>query len=193
LALAQSGAADETKELLATIGETTRENEARALSECARALIDLDVPGGDPSTLVDHFQTAVSRWVFDPYVFAFKLDQRLPRVIQRNPTLRSALDDLRPFIGSLVQRSGEASTSQTLEALSPREREVLGLVAEGLTNAEIASSLFLAVSTVKVHVRSVLRKLGLRTRTEAAVFAVTKRRHAAAEQTEPLSEPDDQE
>ena len=103
LALARSGNAEETDQLLALVEKTTRENEARALRECARAIITLDVAGGSPSPLVSQFQTAVSRAVLDPYVFAFKLDQRLPRLIQRNPTLRSALDDLRPFIGRPIQ------------------------------------------------------------------------------------------
>jgi DNA-binding NarL/FixJ family response regulator len=193
LALARSGAADETDELLALVQRTTRENEARALRECAQAVVALDMRGRDPSALVADFQTAVSRSVLDPYVFAFRLDQRLPRVIQRNSTLRPALDDLRRFIGPLVQRSDESvQSASALDPLTPREHEVLALVAEGLTNAEIASTLFLAVPTVKVHVRSVLRKLRLRTRTEAAVYAVTKRRPEAAEREEPHGEPDTQ-
>jgi DNA-binding CsgD family transcriptional regulator len=193
LTLARSGCTEQSDELLTLVKRTTRENEARALGECARALIALDLVGRNPSTLVEHFQTAVSRWVLDPYVFAFKLDQRLPRAIQQTPTLRSALDDLRPFIGPLVQRSDEKRhDTPALDSLSPREYEVLGLVAEGLTNAEIASTLFLAVPTVKVHVRSVLRKLGLRTRTEAAVYAVTRRRPEAAEEMEPPEGPNNQ-
>ncbi len=193
LAIALSGAADETDELLATVGHTTRENEARALGECARALAALNLPGRDASALGDHFRSAVSRWVLDPYVFAFKLDQRLPRVVQRSPTLRSALDDLRPLIDPFGRRSDRRDALAAAHAsLSPREAEVLGLVAQGMTNAEIASTLFLAIPTVKVHVRSVLRKLGLRTRTEAAVYAVTKRRPAAGEQAEPREELDDQ-
>lgn len=54
--------------------------------------------------------------------------------------------------------------------LSKREREVLELLARGKTNKEIAGSLYIAESTVKVHVRRILEKLGVRTRTEAAVY-----------------------
>ena len=59
-----------------------------------------------------------------------------------------------------------------VDVLSDREREVLALVAEGLPNAEIAVELGVAVNTVRNHVRSILEKLGLRNRVQAAVYAV---------------------
>lgn len=55
--------------------------------------------------------------------------------------------------------------------LTKREQEVLGLVAEGLTNAEIADRLFISVATVGNHVSNLLTKLGVKSRTEAAVYA----------------------
>lgn len=58
-----------------------------------------------------------------------------------------------------------------LEALTERETEVLALVAQGLTNGEIAEHLFLAESTIKTHVSRILDKLRLRDRTQAAVYA----------------------
>jgi DNA-binding NarL/FixJ family response regulator len=66
----------------------------------------------------------------------------------------------------------ELATPTTPEALSPRETEVLGLVAEGLANKEIAATLSISENTVKTHVRHILDKLGLRSRTEAAAYAV---------------------
>jgi two-component system, NarL family, response regulator DevR len=62
-----------------------------------------------------------------------------------------------------------------LSALSDREREVLALLAEGLTNREIAARLFISEKTVRNHVSGVLRKLDFRHRTEAALFAAPLR------------------
>jgi DNA-binding NarL/FixJ family response regulator len=58
------------------------------------------------------------------------------------------------------------------DELTPRELEVLRLVAEGKTNSEIAQSLFVSVGTVKVHVERIIDKLGVSDRTQAAVRAV---------------------
>jgi two-component system, NarL family, response regulator DevR len=62
-----------------------------------------------------------------------------------------------------------------LAQLSDREREVLGLLSEGLTNREIGTRLFISEKTVRNHVSGLLRKLHLRHRTEAALFAAPLR------------------
>ena len=60
--------------------------------------------------------------------------------------------------------------------LSPRERRILDLIADGLTNRQIGAELYLAEKTVKNHVSSLLQKLGFSRRTEAAVYATERRR-----------------
>ncbi|GAA1394110.1 MULTISPECIES: response regulator transcription factor [Catellatospora] len=59
-----------------------------------------------------------------------------------------------------------------LKSLTDQERKILGYVADGLTNRQIAAQMFLAEKTVKNYVSSLLTKLGLERRTQAAVFAV---------------------
>ncbi|SMB22303.1 DNA-binding response regulator in two-component regulatory system with NarX (or NarQ) [Sterolibacterium denitrificans] len=58
------------------------------------------------------------------------------------------------------------------ERLSPREREILGFLTRGASNKEIARSLDLAESTVKIHVQNILKKLNLLSRVQAAVYAI---------------------
>lgn len=70
------------------------------------------------------------------------------------------------------QHRGRAAMRRCLPALTPREVEILRLVADGLRDREIAASLFLSRHTVANHVRSILAKLGVQTRAAAIMLAL---------------------
>jgi DNA-binding NarL/FixJ family response regulator len=76
-------------------------------------------------------------------------------------------------------RRGEQPTDPKFESLSPQERRILELIADGLTNRQIGAELYLAEKTVKNYVSSLLHKLGFARRTEAAVYAADRRRPGA--------------
>lgn len=85
------------------------------------------------------------------------------RVLQRR------IDDLGRRLG--LPRA-DAPTSRGRVALTPRELEVLRLVANGRTNGEIGAELFISTKTASVHVSNILTKLGVSSRTEAAAYAL---------------------
>ena len=122
----------------------------------------------------------------DEYVFAaleagasgFLLKDAPPEDLVRAITVVSQGDSLiaprvtTRLVGEVVRaRSRRRSAERELSRLTARELEVLQLVAQGLSNQEVAARLHLGESTVKSHVAAVLDKLGVRDRVQAVVFA----------------------
>jgi len=79
-------------------------------------------------------------------------------------------------LSELLAVEGAAVLEQPRSDLTAREREVLGLLAEGMANKQIATALGISVRTVTVHVSNLLRKTGASSRTEAALWALSGRR-----------------
>jgi DNA-binding NarL/FixJ family response regulator len=103
------------------------------------------------------------------------LDSANHILLADEPVWEQFLDELREFLGV----STAPATSALFDDLSPRELEVLGLVAAGLTNDAIAVQLFLSVRTVERHLSTIYTKLGLSgkaARAAAAVSFTEKRR-----------------
>ena len=84
--------------------------------------------------------------------------------------------DLAPILAKAVQGGGAAEKAapeaSPFSELTPRETEILGLLAEGQSNKAIARNLGISDGTVKLHVKAILRKLDVHSRVEAAVMAV---------------------
>jgi DNA-binding NarL/FixJ family response regulator len=84
---------------------------------------------------------------------------------------RRARVALEPAGGAPVKAGGEARPPTSTLGLTPRERDVLALVAVGRTNRQIAEELFISESTAGVHVSNIIGKLGASNRVEAAAIA----------------------
>jgi DNA-binding NarL/FixJ family response regulator len=110
--------------------------------------------------------------VWDPVICTLRSDRTLADLLSKRQETRPKLERLYRRIDdqTLARRAGFRTRARRSpqELLSPREMEVLGLIARGYRNREISKALFIADSTTKIHVRHVLEKLGVRSRTEAA-------------------------
>jgi DNA-binding NarL/FixJ family response regulator len=95
-------------------------------------------------------------------------------VVGEFATLAAARDTATPADAFLVAAAEGAEDAELIEALTPRETEVLELLAEGLSNKGIAARLGISDQTVKFHVAAISGKLGAHNRTEAVRLAVRR-------------------
>lgn len=87
-------------------------------------------------------------------------------------SLAKLLDDSMRAAAAVERGLGIGAEVPGPDVLTPREREVVALLAEGLTNAQIADRLYISPRTAAVHVSNVLSKLGMGSRAEVAAWAV---------------------
>ncbi|MBE8718238.1 two-component system response regulator NarL [Cellvibrio polysaccharolyticus] len=97
--------------------------------------------------------------------------EQIQRALQGKMVMSEAVTQV---LASAIRKPQKSPTS-SLESLTGREREIIELIAQGMSNKLIARALDISDGTVKVHVKHLLKKLGLRSRVEAAVWMVNHR------------------
>jgi two-component system, NarL family, nitrate/nitrite response regulator NarL len=111
----------------------------------------------------------------DGYLLKDTEPEELLRQLQQIMAGRLVLTDRLGEHLARAMRTPESALPPGQPAFTPREQEVIGLLADGLSNKLIARELGLSEGTVKVHVKHILKKLGLHSRLEAALWAVEQR------------------
>jgi DNA-binding NarL/FixJ family response regulator len=185
------------------VGQASDGHEAVALARSLRpdvCLFDIRMPGQDgleatrvlagPGVADPMAVVIITTFDLDEYVFAalragakgFLLKDAGAALLAQAVRAAAAGDAL--IAPSVTVRLLEAFASAgpavvpvgPVEPLTEREEQVLAAVARGLSNSEIASELYITLSTVKTHVASLMTKLGVRNRVEIAIWAFETRR-----------------
>ncbi|HWG12524.1 MAG TPA: response regulator transcription factor [Streptosporangiaceae bacterium] len=136
----------------------------------------------------EHLVAAIQLVRTGDALLAPSITRRLVERFATAPAVAQAPPASMPSSASSVPRiPGRAGTAgRDVSALTPRELEVFGLVARGMSNTEIAASLFLSEATAKTHVARILTKLDLRDRVQAVVLAYESGLISPAAEQEPM-------
>ncbi|MDH3317244.1 MAG: response regulator transcription factor [Gammaproteobacteria bacterium] len=102
--------------------------------------------------------------------FQCKQDADIDDLTRAIRTMHKGGKDLAPCVTDALLMQMKTEQMMTRSQLSPREQQVLDLIAKGKTNDDIANTLFISTRTVKFHVSSILSKLNVKNRTEAALW-----------------------
>ncbi len=181
---------------IVVVGEAATGQEALAQATALRphvVLMDLEMPGLDGVEATRHIRERLPDTRVVVFT-AFDGDERVLRAVEAGAqgyllkgasraeifqAVRAAHQGgtpLQPAVATtLLRRLAGQRGARKEETLSPREREVLHLLAEGLTNKEIARRLVVSERTVKFHVGSILAKLGVPNRAAAVRVALERR------------------
>jgi LuxR family maltose regulon positive regulatory protein len=180
LAYACTGDQARALELVVASEEYTDHVDARVVRAFARAVVTLTADSADADVAAEALEAALSEAHatenYDAFILAYRSHPALLSILSKLDS-RSATACRHRIPNRdrrLAERAGlkpRSAVQHSGGALTPREHEVLGLLSNGLSNREIARTLWIAESTAKVHVRNVLRKLGARSRTEAAALS----------------------
>jgi ATP/maltotriose-dependent transcriptional regulator MalT len=158
------------EELAGEAQEASRNRETTALASITRAIVALGNGLGDSAH--SFVAEAIGTGAWDPILIAVRAVTDLGRHIA---TRRGTAEWLRRILVLSSDRTLAAEVGLPIpraakpkQDLTPRESEVHELLAQGLTNEEIATTLYISLSTTKVHVKHIYDKLGVRSRLEAA-------------------------
>jgi DNA-binding NarL/FixJ family response regulator len=125
-------------------------------------------------------RVAVYTWVLEPALVETALRRGAAGYLAKSLPAARLVDELeRIAAGEIVVPDGAGRAPATArdwpgrgEGLTEREAEVLALITQGRSNAEIATSMYLSINSVKTHIRNAYRKIGVATRTQAVLWGV---------------------